>query len=257
MQKEPSAWVWHYKSLSAGPLRLRALIWPSTGRFDNTACILWPIEEIKPKSQYTIKARSLEAMLPAIIFICDVYVSMPEQNTTRKGRAYKKLCMRMLWKRNTARVRGGRYLTARLFAKGSKAGHLPENCLPGAAEHLGACIGSLTPPKAGQYLSPDSNLSFYRRPEVPWPIQAQPIQATTRERYLLRPLSYGYLWRARTSDCHQYAIVACNLVTTMTCVINNLYGRRPVWSMTCVIDNLYGRRPVGSMTCEVDDLRGW
>ena len=32
--------VMYGKSLSAGPLRLRAWIWPSTGEFDSTACIL-------------------------------------------------------------------------------------------------------------------------------------------------------------------------------------------------------------------------
>ena len=36
-----------------------------------------------------IKKRSLEAMLPAIIFIHDVYVSLLEQDTTRKGRVYE------------------------------------------------------------------------------------------------------------------------------------------------------------------------
>ena len=36
-----------------------------------------------------IKAQSLEPTLPAIIFIHDVYVSLPEQDTTRKGRVYE------------------------------------------------------------------------------------------------------------------------------------------------------------------------
>ena len=41
-----------------------------------------------------------------------------------------------------------------VFAKESKAGHQPETCLPGAAEHLGACIRSSTPPEADQRLYP-------------------------------------------------------------------------------------------------------
>ena len=42
------------------------------------------------KSQLTIKAQNLEATLPAIILIRDVfYVSLTEQDTTRKGRVYE------------------------------------------------------------------------------------------------------------------------------------------------------------------------
>ena len=42
------------------------------------------------KPQLTIKAQNLEATLPAIIFIRDVFhLSLQEQNTTRKGRVYK------------------------------------------------------------------------------------------------------------------------------------------------------------------------
>ena len=44
MQKEPSARTWYSKSLSAGPLGLRAWIWPSSGRFGSTAYILGLIE---------------------------------------------------------------------------------------------------------------------------------------------------------------------------------------------------------------------
>ena len=43
---------------------------------------------IKTKSQHTIKARSLEAMLPTIILFV-MSVSLPEQDTTRKRRVYK------------------------------------------------------------------------------------------------------------------------------------------------------------------------
>ena len=39
--------------------------------------------------KHTIKAQSLEAILPAIIFIHDVYVSLLEQDTIRKGRVYE------------------------------------------------------------------------------------------------------------------------------------------------------------------------
>ena len=42
-----------------------------------------------------------------------------------------------------------------VFAKESEADYLPEICLPGEAEHLGACIGSSTPPKASQRLYPN------------------------------------------------------------------------------------------------------
>ena len=99
------------KFLSTGPVRLRTWIWPSTGGFDSTACILWPIENmanlsppdlwgfehrfgyklgIKSKSQNIIKARSLKATLLAIILIRDVFcVSLPEQDITRKGRVYE------------------------------------------------------------------------------------------------------------------------------------------------------------------------
>ena len=41
------------------------------------------------KSQLTMKAQSLEATLPAIIFICGVYMSLLKQNITRKERVYK------------------------------------------------------------------------------------------------------------------------------------------------------------------------
>ena len=92
-------------------MRLRTWIWPSTGGFDSTACILWPIENmanlsppdlwgfvhrfgyklgIKSKSQHIIKAQSLEATLLAIILICHIFcMSLPEQHTTRKGRVYE------------------------------------------------------------------------------------------------------------------------------------------------------------------------
>ena len=52
---------------------------------------------IKSKSQHTIKAQSLEAMLPTIILIV-TSVSLPEQDTTRKGRVYKMY-------ENTTRIR--------------------------------------------------------------------------------------------------------------------------------------------------------
>ena len=45
-----------------------------------------------------IKARSLEAMLPAIIFIHDIYVSLLEQDTTMKGRVYKMYEMYEMYK---------------------------------------------------------------------------------------------------------------------------------------------------------------
>ena len=42
------------------------------------------------KSQLTIKAQNLEATLPAIILIRDVfYVSLTKQDTTKKGRVYE------------------------------------------------------------------------------------------------------------------------------------------------------------------------
>ena len=46
------------------------------------------------KSQLTIKAQNLEATLPAIILIRDVfYVSLTEQDTTRKRRVYENATM--------------------------------------------------------------------------------------------------------------------------------------------------------------------
>ena len=66
--------VMYGKSLSAGPLGLHAWIWPSTRGFDSTVCILRPIEE---------------AMLPTTIFIHDIYVSLLELDTIRKGRMYE------------------------------------------------------------------------------------------------------------------------------------------------------------------------
>ena len=53
---------------------------------------------------HIIEVRNLEARLLAIILIHDVYVSLVEQNTTRKGREYKN-AMQMLQKRNAAKVR--------------------------------------------------------------------------------------------------------------------------------------------------------
>ena len=47
------------------------------------------IDLVISKSQLTVKAQNLEATLLAIILIYDVYVSLPEQNTTRKGRGYE------------------------------------------------------------------------------------------------------------------------------------------------------------------------
>ena len=45
---------------------------------------------IKLKSQHTTKAQSLEAMLPAIVLICDVFrVPLSKQDTIRKGRIYE------------------------------------------------------------------------------------------------------------------------------------------------------------------------
>ena len=42
------------------------------------------------KSQHTIKAQSLEATLPTMIVICEIFcMPLPEQDTTRKGRVYE------------------------------------------------------------------------------------------------------------------------------------------------------------------------
>ena len=49
-----------------------------------------------------IKARSLEVTLPAIILIRDVFrVSLPEQDTTRKGRVYEMYEMYEMYKDKT------------------------------------------------------------------------------------------------------------------------------------------------------------
>ena len=66
------------KSFSTGPLSLRAWIWPLTGRLDR----------IKSKSQLMLKAQSLEAILLTIVLFV-MSVSLPEQDTTRKGQVYK------------------------------------------------------------------------------------------------------------------------------------------------------------------------
>ena len=63
-----------------------------------------PMGTILDLLKLTMKAQSLEATLPAIIFIRGVYVSLPEQSTTRKGRVYEN-AMQMLRKRNAAEVR--------------------------------------------------------------------------------------------------------------------------------------------------------
>ena len=61
-------------------------------------------------------------------------------------------------------------------------------------EHLGACIGSSTPPEADQHLYPDKTATSL--PIDAAPPMARPIQATTREHPLLHHPSYGCLWRA-------------------------------------------------------------
>ena len=62
--------------------------------------------EIKSKFQHTIKAQSPEATLSVIILICDVfYVSLPEQDTTRKERMYEIYEMHEIYKlyKNTSK----------------------------------------------------------------------------------------------------------------------------------------------------------
>ena len=67
------------KSFSAGPLRLQAQIWPSTGGFDNIA--------------YT-NHWSLEPTLLAIIFVYDIFhVPLTEQNTIKKKQVYENATM--------------------------------------------------------------------------------------------------------------------------------------------------------------------
>ena len=96
------AWAWHSKSLSVGPLELRARIWLLIKLIPAWVDYVWQISlcrtwwgfkhrfghklGIKSKSQHTIKARSLKATLRAIILICDVFrMLLPVQDTTRKG----------------------------------------------------------------------------------------------------------------------------------------------------------------------------
>ena len=135
----------------------------SSEGFDSTACtlhkprgtILDPLKlGIKSKCQHTIKARSLEATLPAIIFVCDVFhVSLLEQDTTRKGRVFKNAmrCTRMLRERyeNATQLEfeasndeeykvdgiweSAVYVKEFGIAKESEAGHQPEICLSDAA----------------------------------------------------------------------------------------------------------------------------
>ena len=83
----------------------------SSEGFDSTACTLHEPRGtildslklgLKLKCQHTIKVQSINATLPAIIFIRDVFnVSLLEQDITRKGRVYKNVtrCTRMLRKR--------------------------------------------------------------------------------------------------------------------------------------------------------------
>ena len=107
MQTELSAQIWHSKSLSAGPLGLRAWISLLINCMSQyTRLKIWQISlwqtlwvfkhrlgyklGIKSKCQHTIKAQSLETTLPTIIFICDVFhMSLLEQDTTKKGWVYE------------------------------------------------------------------------------------------------------------------------------------------------------------------------
>ena len=60
-------------------------------------------------------------MLPTIILFV-MSVSLPEQDTTRKGRVYK-MYGNAMYKNTTRRT---------VFGKESEAGHDPEICFPGA-----------------------------------------------------------------------------------------------------------------------------
>ena len=151
MQKEPSARAWHGKSLSAGPLGLRAWIWPSTGGFDITPCtlhkpmgtILDPLKVRQISLRRTLwgfehrfghklgikSTRSLEATLPAIIFIRDVFhVSLLEQEGAGVRERYKNMTEFEIRGRQRWGVRGGRYSDSKGARSRPPAGDLPLRC---------------------------------------------------------------------------------------------------------------------------------
>ena len=106
---------------------------------------------MKSKSQHIIKSQNLEATLPAIILICDIFhVSVLEQVTTKKGRVYENVTkytktLLLCYVRDVREIQVRKYLGQYSFRKGVKSWPLfglGSAFLMWQQKHLGACIDS-------------------------------------------------------------------------------------------------------------------